>query len=72
MSKANCKKLKSFDAFKEPVKLFMSRRDREHKSHTNYERLGSLYGFYLTVIGVILCFCFFTSIALAMINNDKD
>ena len=69
---ANSFTLKKLDAFKQPVKLFLSRKDRKTKKSIKFEKLGSIYGFYLTVLGVIFCFMFLTHLTMDMLNGDKD
>ena len=64
--------LKKLDAFKQPVKLFLSRKDRKTKKTIKFEKLGSIYGFYLTVMGVIFCFMFLTHLTMDMLNGEKD
>ena len=40
--------------------------------HKHFEKLGSIYGFVLTLISVSLCFVYFTINWVDMFNNDKD
>ena len=69
---SNFKFLKQLDAFKQPVKLFLGRKDRKTNKIVNYERLGTYFGFILTLIAAILTLLYFLFMWINMFGNHKD